>query len=645
MRLKCIFVWRLRRYCFTLTRMTILSPATQNPVKTIRFIRRGEVVSVKNVPPSRTLLELLREDLGRTGSKEGCGEGDCGACTVVLGEAQGGALTYRAVNSCIRLAHSIDGMALWTVEDIAPTLVASRTALPPEGALRLRPGEAGSAAPAGEEGAPTLPGSRGSLPPAGAECRGSEPAGAGLDGTKSGCVSQSCGLQGLRLRPGEAGSTAPAGERAGIEPPLHPAQQAMVNCHASQCGFCTPGFVMSLFGMYQNHVCKGEPITREMAQQELSGNLCRCTGYRPILEAAQSMAALPRVALDETDLLSKLELLAPVAIGLEADLTYQSPRTLAALLQLRAAHPQAQLVAGCTDVGLWVTKQHRQFEQVLDVSQVQELRRIEQYPQHLAIGAAVTLHEAFAALAFERPQLQNFFNRFAGLPVRNSGTLGGNVANGSPIGDSMPLLIALRSHVVLMSVRGHRELPLERLYTGYRTNLMAADEVLAWIKVPKPGSPHPNPPPTGEGARPLPRVPVSAPSPSGGRLGWGPAECLQVYKISKRFDDDISAVCLAINLQIANQRVVRASIGAGGVAATPVRAVQTEAALLGQAWSLETVQQAIAVLRAEFSPISDMRASSAYRSQVLGNLLQRYWLESQGAQQIDLASFLLDEAE
>jgi xanthine dehydrogenase small subunit len=579
MRLKCIFVWRLRRYCFTLTRMTILSPAAPNPVKTIRFISRGEVVSVKNVPPSRTLLELLREDLGRTGSKEGCGEGDCGACTVVLGEAQGGTLTYRAVNSCIRLAHSIDGMALWTVEDLAA-----------------------------DNGA------------------------------------------------------------------LHPAQQAMLQCHGSQCGFCTPGFVMSLFSMYQNHVCKGETITRELAQQELSGNLCRCTGYRPILDAAQAMAALPRVTLDETDLLSKLELLAPVAIGLEADLTYQLPRTLAALLQARAAHPQAQLVAGCTDVGLWVTKQHRQFEQVLDVSQVQELRRIEQYPQHIAIGAAVTLHEAFAALAFERPQLQNFFNRFAGLPVRNSGTLGGNVANGSPIGDSMPLLIALRANVVLMSVRGHRELPLERLYTGYRKNVMAEDEVLAWIKVPKPGSPHPNPLPKGEGIdagkkdngkalaelapSPLWEEGIDAgkkgdgkalgeftPSPLWGE-GWGEGlpEWLQVYKISKRYDDDISAVCLAINLQITNERVVRASIGAGGVAATPVRAVQTEAALLGQPWSLQTVQQAMAVLRAEFSPISDMRASSAYRSQVLGNLLQRYWLESQGVQQINLASFVLDEA-
>ena len=483
--------------------------------KPIRFVRRGEVVSVSNVPPTRTLLELLREDLACTGTKEGCGEGDCGACTVVLGEAAGGEVQYRAINSCIRLAHSIDGMALWTVEDLAA-----------------------------QDGA------------------------------------------------------------------LHPAQQAMVDKHGSQCGFCTPGFVMSMFGMYQNHVCKGEAITRELAQEELSGNLCRCTGYRPILEAAQAMAGLPPVVVDEKALLQKLKQLAQATLGLEADLAYKSPRTLAGLLQARAKHPEAQLVAGCTDVGLWVTKMHQQFGQVLDVTKVQELRQIEDYPHHIAIGAAVTLADAYAALVKDRPQLHNFAARFAGLPVRNSGTLGGNVANGSPIGDSMPLLIALNANVVLMSVRGHRELPLEKLYTGYRQNVMAPDEVLAWIKVPK----------------------------------AQPKEAMKVYKISKRYDDDISAVCLAINLRIEGGQVVSASIGAGGVAATPVRATKTEAALTGQSWTQATVQHAIATLRAEFSPISDMRASAAYRSQVLGNLLQRYWLESQGLQQINLASFTLKEA-
>ena len=485
----------------------------------LRFIRRGETVTLANVPPSRTLLEVLREDLGSTATKEGCGEGDCGACTVVLGEKNGDGMSYKAVNSCIRLAHSVNGMAVWTAEDITSA-----------------------------------------------------------DGA------------------------------------LHPAQTAMVECHASQCGFCTPGFVMSLFAMYQNHTCKGRAITRELAQEELSGNLCRCTGYRPILDAAQQLDKLPVVKLDEADLLSKLELLTLTYIGVRSDLIgdsgYQSPLTLESLLNARAASPAAQIVAGTTDVGLWVTKQHRQFDQIIDVTKVAELKEIRDCPQHIAIGAAVTLNDAFAALVKQRPQLHDFAARFAGLPVRNSGTLGGNVANGSPIGDSMPLLIALGANVVLMSIRGSREMPLEQLYTGYRQNVMAPDEVLAWINVPKPA----------------------------------PDEFMRIYKISKRFDDDISAVCLAINIHIDNGMIVNASIGVGGVAATPVRAIKTEASCAHKNWSKATVDHLKTVLRAEFSPISDMRASSAYRTQVLGNLLERYWLESRGVQQINLQSFRLANA-
>ncbi|MDI1273344.1 xanthine dehydrogenase small subunit [Polaromonas sp.] len=527
----------------------------QSPLKTIQFIRGGEVVALANVPPSRTLLEVLREDLGCTGTKEGCGEGDCGACTVVLGEAEGGKIRYKAVNSCIKLAHSIDGQALWTVEDLTtdPLIKPSRAG----GGLGARRAETGMDTKVHEDF--------------------------------------------------EHRATTPPVRAAG----LHPAQEAMVNCHGSQCGFCTPGFVMSLFGMYQNHVACGKPITRELAQQELSGNLCRCTGYRPIFDAAQQMASLPAVQVDEAELLSKLKLLAPAPKGLEANLVYNSPRTLADLLAARAAHPGAQLVAGCTDVGLWVTKMHKAFSQVLDVTRVEELRRIERYPHHIAIGAAVTLSEAFAALVADRPQLQTFANRFAGLPVRNAGTLGGNVANGSPIGDSMPLLIALGANVVLMSTRGHREMPLEALYTGYRQNVMAPDEVLAWIKVPLPDA----------------------------------NDVLKAYKISKRYDDDISAVCLVINLQLEGGKVSSISIGAGGVAATPARAVQTEAFLRGKAWTQATVRGAMGVLRGEFTPLSDMRASASYRSEVLGNLLQRFWLESQGLQQINLESFRLEEAQ
>ena len=475
--------------------------------KTIRFIRRGELVTLGNVPPDRTLLEVLREDLGACGTKEGCGEGDCGACTVVLAEADGERLAYRAINSCIRLAHSIDGLALWTVEDLA-----------------------------------------------------------GDDGT------------------------------------LHPAQEAMVQCHGSQCGFCTPGFVMSLFGMYQNHVCRGEPVTRELAQAELSGNLCRCTGYRPILDAAQQMAALPKVAVDEAALLRQLQSL-PKAEA--ADAAYLAPTSLPALLAARAAHPQAQVVAGCTDVGLWVTKMHKRFGQVLDVTRATELRRVESAGGDLSIGAAVTLQDAYAALVAQRPQLQAFAERFAGLPVRNSGTLGGNVANGSPIGDSMPLLIALGARIVLASVRGERSLALEDFYTGYRQNLLAADEIVARLLVPQPQ----------------------------------PGEFLRAYKISKRYDDDISAVCLAVNLHLQDGHVRSARIGAGGVATTPARATQAEAVLAGQAWTEAAARAAGEALRAQFQPISDMRASSAYRREVLGNLMQRLWLESQGLQAINLERF------
>jgi xanthine dehydrogenase small subunit len=492
---------------------------TDNATQALTFLKRGQPVTLGNVPPERTLLQVLREDLHLSATKEGCGEGDCGACTVVLGEVVDGQLSYKAINSCIRLAHSVQGMAVWTAQDI--------------------------------------------------------------------------------------GAPSPAGAATGA-PELHPVQEALVQCHASQCGFCTPGFVMSLFALYQN-TAAGQRISREQAQADLSGNLCRCTGYRPILDAALQMGSLPLpagCAVDEAATVRALQ-----QIPAARNPTYLRPTTLSELLQLRSQHRGAQVVAGCTDVGLWVTKQHKRFAQVLDLSAAHELRQVETYPQHIAIGAAVNLSDAYAALVLERPELQTFAQRFAGLPVRNAGTLGGNVANGSPIGDSMPLLIALGASVVLMrwqaGPRGgslqHRELALEGLYTGYRQNVMQADELLCWIKVPRPQD-----------------------------------ALLRVYKISKRFDDDISAVCLAIQMRLQDGVVQHIAIGAGGVAATPVRARQTEAALRGQPWNLATVKVAMDSLRAEFQPISDMRASAHYRQTVLANLLQRFWLESQGLNTINL---------
>ena len=469
---------------------------------TLRFVLGHRPHALPDVAPDRTLLDVLREDLRCTAVKEGCASGDCGACTVAVAEAEeGGRLHWRAINSCIRLAHSVEGMAVFTAEDIA----------------------------------------------------------------------------------GEGGR-------------LHPAQRAMLECHGSQCGFCTPGFVMSLFALHRQR--DGAAVSRGDALHALSGNLCRCTGYRPILDAAQTMHHWPDVPLDESGLLQQLKLLAqggraPVADS--ASNFYATPTTLSELLRLRAAHPQALIAAGTTDVGLWVTKQHRRFGQIIDVTRVTELRRIERGAHSLSIGAAASLTEAFDALAESRPQLKPFFDRFAGLPVRESGTLGGNVANGSPIGDSMPLLIALGATLVLTSTRGERTLPIEDFYLAYRKTALAPDEVLARIEVPQP-TPH---------------------------------EWLRADKISKRFEDDISAVCLAVALQVENGVIHSVRIGAGGVAAVPARATKTEAALAGQPCAEAIFDAAATVLEAEFKPLSDMRASSAYRRAVLGNLLRRGWQQSQ----------------
>ena len=469
---------------------------------TLRFVLGHRPHALPDVAPDRTLLDVLREDLRCTAVKEGCASGDCGACTVAVAEAEeGGRLHWRAINSCIRLAHSVEGMAVFTAEDIA----------------------------------------------------------------------------------GEGGR-------------LHPAQRAMLECHGSQCGFCTPGFVMSLFTLHRQR--DGAAVSRDEALHALSGNLCRCTGYRPILDAAQTMHHWPDVPLDESGLLQQLKLLAQDGWAPAADSAsnfYATPTTLSELLRLRAAHPQALIAAGTTDVGLWVTKQHRRFGQIIDVTRVTELRRIERGAQSLSIGAAASLTEAFDALAESRPQLKPFFDRFAGLPVRESGTLGGNVANGSPIGDSMPLLIALGATLVLASTRGERTLPIEDFYLAYRKTALAPDEVLARIEVPKP-TPH---------------------------------EWLRADKISKRFEDDISAVCLAVALQVEDGVIHSARIGAGGVAAVPARAIQTEAALAGQQCAEAIFDAAATVLEAEFKPLSDMRASSAYRRAVLGNLLRRGWQQSQ----------------
>jgi xanthine dehydrogenase small subunit len=466
----------------------------------IRFYYRGAVHEVADAAPTRTILQHLREDQRCTGTKEGCAEGDCGACTVVVGSLENGRVELKAVNSCIQFLPTLDGKALFSVEDLQ--------------------------------------------------------------------------------QPGGA---------------LHPVQQAMVECHGSQCGFCTPGFVMSLWAMYLKQ--EGREPTRTQIDDALSGNLCRCTGYRPIIDAAKRMVELPQAAFDRDALAAQLR-----PIQREAALEYTAggkrfyaPRTADELVQLRAAHPQALLLAGCTDVGLWVTKQMRELDEIIYLGQVDELKAIREHDGMIEIGAAASLNDAYAAVCGHyRDELSEMWQRFASLPIRNAGTLGGNVANGSPIGDSMPWLIALGAQVVLRGPAGERVLALEDFYLGYQQKDLRAGEFVQAVRVPL----------RSDGLR------------------------FRTYKLSKRFDQDISAVCAAFSITLEGDRVARPRIAFGGMAATPKRAAAAEAALSGRPWTEETLREAMAALAQDYAPLSDMRASSAYRLMAAQNLLRRFWLET-----------------
>jgi len=464
----------------------------------IRFFHSGRIVEVHDAAPTRTVLEWLREDAHCTGTKEGCAEGDCGACTVVVGEAVGDQLQLQPVNACIRFLPTLDGKALFTVED-------------------------------------------------------------------------------LKALGGGA---------------LHSVQRAMVDCHGSQCGFCTPGFVMTLWATYERDLAAGAPSRQQLAD-DLSGNLCRCTGYRPILDAGERMFDAAPQPLPRAPVLVALRTLAA-----DAPLNYQgafhAPRTLAGFAALRAAQPQARVLAGATDMGLWVTKQFRDLPSLISIGEVAELKTIEERDGALHIGAAATLEDAWRALVLRWPTLRDLWLRFAGPPVRFAGTMGGNVANGSPIGDSAPVLIALDARIVLRLGERMRTLALADFYVDYMVNRLEPGEFVQAIEVPLPAA----------------------------------GQTLHAYKISKRFDCDISAVCAGLFLVLDGDHVAQVRWAFGGLAGIVRRAAHAEAAVLGQPWTEATVDAAVAALAQDFTPLSDMRASAEYRLRVAGNLLRRLWLQT-----------------
>jgi xanthine dehydrogenase small subunit len=352
---------------------------------------------------------------------------------------------------------------------------------------------------------------------------------------------------------------------------------------------------MSLWALYLKQ--EGQQPSRCEIDDTLSGNLCRCTGYRPIIDAARRMTELPPAAFDAEALAAALRPLQRDTLACHegGSQRFHAPRTLDELIRLRADRPGALLLAGSTDVGLWVTKQMRELPDIIYLGHVRELKTVAEAGGMLEIGAGVTLEAAYAAVCRHYPdQLSELRQRFASLPIRNAGTLGGNVANGSPIGDSMPWLIALGSRLVLAGSGGERELALEDFYLGYQQKDLRPGEFVRALRVP------------------LPRAGVR----------------FRTYKLAKRFDQDISAVCAAFAIELDGDVVKSARIAYGGMAATPKRAGAAEALLTGRRWSEETLAEALQALGRDYAPLSDMRASNAYRMQAAQNLLRRFWFET-----------------
>jgi xanthine dehydrogenase small subunit len=473
----------------------------------IQFLRRGTVVRLSDAPPHLTLLDYLRLQEGATGTKEGCAEGDCGACTVVLRRRTSDGLAYAPANACIMLAGQADGAEVVTVEDLA------------------------------------------------------------ADGR------------------------------------LHPVQQALVDLHGSQCGFCTPGFVMSLFALYHAGPGEGERPGRDQVNDAIAGNLCRCTGYRPIIDAGlAACAAGPRDRFVENEA-QTARALAALDDGADAfagtpERFFAAPASISALAQLYAEHPDAVLVAGATDVGLWITKGLRDLRKIIWLGRVKDLDAIADEPARVTFGAAVTHAAAAPRLAAIDPDLGELMRRFAGPQVRHMGTIGGNIANGSPIGDTPPALIALGASVVLQRGAATRALPLEDFFIAYGRQDRQPGEFVRAVVMPK----------------------------------LEPDERFRCYKISRRVDQDISAVMGAFKLRLAGTQIAAARVAFGGMAATPKRAAATEAALCGvDITDPGAADAACEQLGVDFAPISDHRGSASYRMAVAEALLRKALAEIGGA--------------
>jgi len=463
----------------------------------LRFLLNGQPCSEDDSPPSMTVLDWLRTRAHLTGTKEGCAEGDCGACTIVLGRRADGSLQFQAVNSCLMMLPQIDNCAVLTVEGMAAA-----------------------------------------------------------DGA------------------------------------LHPVQQALVDTDATQCGFCTPGFVMAMFAFHHG----GEPADNEIVHEALAGNLCRCTGYRPIVAACRRIASGPadRFVAELPALTDAVSTLPPCADYRHGTQAFLMPRSLDELFAAMAQLPDAILLAGGTDLGLRVSKDREALPAVISVPAVEELRRIKADASAIEIGGAVTYTEALPHLDRHFPSFGALVRRIGSRQIRNLGTIAGNLATASPIGDTIPCLIALDAKVTLASRARERVLPVESFITGYRKTALAPGEVIAGIRIPL--------------------------LPTGAQFA--------AYKLCKRFDQDISTVVAAFRLERQGGKVAQVRAAYGGLAPRAMRAASLDSAVRGRPWAPAWLADIEALLARDVTPITDHRGGAAYRLRAAAGLLRRFQLET-----------------
>jgi len=464
---------------------------------TLKFVWENKIHSISNLDPNETILNYVRLKLKKTGTKEGCAEGGCGACTVVLGDLKNNKIVYQAINSCIAFVPSLEGKQLILVEDLV---------------------------------------------------------------SKNGA--------------------------------LHSVQEAMINYHGSQCGFCTPGFVMSLFAMYKNF----SSYNKENIQDSISGNLCRCTGYRPIIDAAKSLNNVNR--LDQFDknkkkIISLLKKINSENLSLKnGNKKYFSPKNINELKKNIKDNPNSIFLSGGTDLSLNVTKGRKDIRNIISLNLIKELKFIKERNGNIEVGAATSLTEFELFIKKYYSDFNTILKRYGSVQIRNVGTIAGNIATASPIGDTLPLLLSLDAKVVLQKISKKTILPLKNFFVSYRKTKLKKGQFIHSIIIP-----------------------------------IFKKNIFKAYKISKRIDDDISSVCASFNLEINNKKIKNVKIAYGGMAPIPKRAINCEKTLINSSLSEESFEKAKKNLEKDFSPINDTRATKDYRMEVAKNLLMKCFIE------------------